>query len=220
MKRVDAEAGGRKSLPSWASRLASASAMAALLLLMGSAAKADVVPETFDVSGSLNTSLYPQAPLVPFMGKINVDFTNNFADDTVTSIQITVQGRPVFKLSPSLNLASSAIGLIGASNSSGDTLSLTFTTLNPGTWSGFNNGSIVDGEVIFGGLTGVLLGAEGVITRELSNPPIPDPLPSQNPPPSATVPELSTWTMMLVGLAGLGLAAKGRRALAFLGGRA
>jgi hypothetical protein len=38
-------------------------------------------------------------------------------------------------------------------------------------------------------------------------------------PPSVPVLELSTWTMMLVGLAGLGLAAKGRRALALLGGR-
>ena len=34
------------------------------------------------------------------------------------------------------------------------------------------------------------------------------------------VPELSTWAMLLLGLAGLGLAAKRRRALGFLGGKA
>jgi hypothetical protein len=213
MKQVNAEAGGRK-FPSGARRFASASAAAALLLLMGSAARANVVAETFDLSGSLNTLL---GPLVPFNGEINVDFTNGFADDTVTSIQITVQGRPVFNQSPSLNLAMSAIGVIGASNSSGDVLSLMFTTPNSGTWNGFDDGTIVSGEVVYGDLTGILLGATGVITRDPSGPVIIDTPP---PTPTATVPELSTWTMMLVGLAGLGLAAKGRRALAFLAGRA
>jgi hypothetical protein len=219
MKQVNAEAGGRK-FPSGARRFASASAAAALLLLMGSAARANVVAETFDLSGSLNTLL---GPLVPFNGEINVDFTNGFADDTVTSIQITVQGRPVFNQSPSLNLAMSAIGVIGASNSSGDVLSLMFTTPNSGTWNGFDDGTIVSGEVVYGDLTGILLGATGIITRESSNPPIFEPPPvidPPDPPPSVAVPELSTWMMMLVGLAGLGLAAKGRRALAFLAGRA
>jgi hypothetical protein len=62
-------------------------------------------------------------------------------------------------------------------------------------------------------------------------PPIIDPPPPiiDQPPPivdpptpitSAAVPELSTWAMMLLGLAGLGFAAKRRRALAFLKGKA
>jgi PEP-CTERM motif len=37
---------------------------------------------------------------------------------------------------------------------------------------------------------------------------------------SETVPEPSTWAMMLIGFAGLGLAAKGRRAIGFLVGKA
>lgn len=228
MKHIGAEVGGRKPFPSRVSRFASASAMAAFLLLMGSAAKADVVPETFDLSGNLNTVL---GALVPFLGTINVDFTNGFTDATVTSIEISVQGRVAFKQSPSLILATSAIGVIGASNSSGDSLTLIFTTPNAGTWNDFDDGQIVNGRVYFGGVTGILLGATGVITRDASNPPISDPPPdtgptdpppvigTPDPPPTVAVPEPSTWTMMLIGLAGLGMAAKGRRALAFLGRR-
>ena len=80
--------------------------------------------------------------------------------------------------------------------------------------------------MIFGGLNGMLVGAEGVLTRVAGPPIVPpavvDPPPLTDPPPitSAPVPELSTWAMMLVGLAGLGLAATSRRASAFLGGRA
>jgi hypothetical protein len=216
MKQIDAEAGGRKSFPWWANRLASASAAAAVLLLMGAGAKADVLA-TFTLSGSLGTLVGPK---VPFTGTIQLDIDNDFVHDTVQSFQIFVQGRPVFGQGGSVNLAMSNNGVIGASNGA-DVLSLTFATPNPGTWNGFgdgstvNDGSIVNGEVIFGGLSGILLGANGVIT---SNHPIiersvPDP-------PSETAPEPSTWTMMLVGLAGLGLAAKRRRALAFPGGQA
>jgi hypothetical protein len=220
MKQVDAKADGRQSFPSWERRIASASAAAALLLLTGAVAKADVI-ETFDLSGRLNTIF---GSPVPFTGAVNVDFTNDFAHNAVQSIEITIQGRPVFRQSPSLNLAMSAIGVVGASNSIGDVLSLTFTTPNPGTWNGFDDGSIVNGQVVFGGLTGMLFGATGVITRDTSDPAIftpPEP-PVINPPnpPSVPVPELSTWTMMLLGLAGLGLAAKNRRAFACLGGRA
>ena len=218
MKLVDAEAGGRKSFPSGATRLTSASAAVGLLLLMGSSAKADVTA-TFHLSGDLNIDFGPGS-LVPFYGTIKLDIHNDFVHDTVQSLQITVRGRPVFKQNSSVTLAMSDIGVIGASNPSGDTLSLTFTTPNPGTWNGFddgsivNDGSIVGGEVIFGGLTGILLGADGVMT---TNHPIVAP---SDPPSTPAIPEPSTWTMMLVGLAGLGLAAKRRRALAFLGGRA
>lgn len=218
MKQTDAKVGGRQSLPLWASRIASATA--ALLLLMGSGAKADVV-ETFHLSGDLNT--FFGAP-VAFTGTISLDFTNDFADDTVKSLQITVQGHPVFKQSASVVLSASTTGTIRASDSADDTLTLLFTTPLPGAWTGFNSGQIFFGDVVFGGLTGSLLGAGGVITRT-SGPAIIDPPPTviidpPPPAPTATVPELSTWTMMLVGFAGLGLAAKGRRALAFLGGRA
>ncbi|MGC2786648.1 MAG: hypothetical protein WA397_23000 [Roseiarcus sp.] len=217
MKQTDAEAGGRRSLLSWASRIASATA--ALLLLMGSGAKAGHL-ETFDLSGDLNT--FFGAP-VAFTGTVNLDFTNDFADDTVKSLQITVQGHPVFSLDPSLVLSASTTGTIRVSDSADDMLTLLFDTSSPGAWTGFNTGKIFFGDVVFGGLTGSLLGAGGVLTRT-SGAAIIDPPPTviidPPPPPTATVPELPTWAMMLVGLAGLGLAAKGRRALASLGGRA
>ena len=79
-------------------------------------------------------------------------------------------------------------------------------------------------------MPGVLLGATGKVTRDPSNPAILDPPPPIidppppviDPPPTtpAAVPELSSWAMMLLGLAGLGLAAKRRRALGFLGRKA
>ena len=217
MKQTDAEVGGRRSLLSWASRIASSTA--ALLLLMGSGAKADHL-ETFDLSGDLNTFF---GTPVAFTGTVNLDFTNDFADDTVKSIQITVQGHPVFTLNPSLVLSASTTGTIQVSDGANDMLTLLFDTPSPGAWTGFNTGKIFFGDVVFGGLTGSLLGAGGVLTRT-SGPAIIDPPPTviidPPPPPTAAVPELSTWTMMLVGLAGLGLAAKGRRASASLGGRA
>lgn len=214
MKQTDAEAGGRRSLPSWASRMASATA--AVLLLMASGAKADVI-ETFSLSGDLNT--FFGAP-VAFSGTINLDFTNDFAGDTVKSIQITVQGHPVFTLDPSVVLSASTTGTIRVSDSANDMLTLLFSTPSPGAWTGFDTGQIFFGDLVFGGLTGSLLGAGGVITRT-SGPAIIDPPPPvlvdpPPPPPSMAVPELSTWTMMLLGLAGLGLIARGRRALAFL----
>ena len=210
MKRIDAEAGGGASFRSAASRLASASAAAALLLLMGSGARADVI-ERFDLSGDINTF----GASAPFTGTINLDFTNNFADDTVQSLQIAVQGRPVFTQGASVVLSASTTGTVQASNSAGDTLTMLFITPEPGVWTGFDTGRIVFADLVFGGLTGSFFGADGVITR-VSGPAITG---SSNPP-SVPVPELSTWTMMLAGLAGLGLATKGRRALAFLGGRA
>ncbi len=114
-------------------------------------------------------------------------------------------------------LSASGTGTIRAADSANDMLTLLFTTPLPGGWTGFDTGigQFFFGDVVFGGLTGSLLGAQGVINR-VSGPAVPDP---PDPSRSATVPELSTWTMMLVGLAALGLA-KGRRALAFLGGRA
>lgn len=216
MRQFGAEAGGRKSLPSWARRLASTGA-AALLLLVGSAAKADVAA-TFHISGNLNTelALLRLGPLVPFTGTIQLDINDDFVHDTVKSFQITVEGH-VFRQSPSVHLAMSSLGVISASDSSGDALSLTFTTPNPGTWNDFDEGEISlisFGYVVFGGAGESLLGAKGDIT---STHPIIDP---PDPPPTESVPELSTWAMMLVGFAGLGLAAKGRHALAFLGGRA
>jgi MYXO-CTERM domain-containing protein len=220
MKQFDAEAGGRRSLPSWASRFAPISAVAALALIAASDAKADVV-ETFNLSGNFSSFF---GPLVPFTGTFDLDFSNDFTAETLTSVEISVQGRPVFNQSVSLSVTPS-FGIIGAANSAGDTLALWFAAPQSGTWAGFNTGEVSFGDVIFGGLTGLLLGATGEITRDLSDPVILDPPapPIIDPPPptaTATVPELSTWAMMLVGLAGLGLVAKRRRALGFLGRKA
>jgi hypothetical protein len=141
-----------------------ATVLAALALIAAPAAKADLV-ETFNLSGNFGSFF---GPPVAFTGAINLDFSSNFAEETLQSMTITVDGRPVFNLSPSLGLAISASqGIINESNSSGDMLSLTFATPSPGPWAGFNQEAIAGGQVIFGGVTGVLLGATGEVTRDL-----------------------------------------------------
>jgi hypothetical protein len=181
------------------------SAVAVLALIAASDAKADVL-ETFYLSGSFTIP----SP-VTFTGTINLDYTDDFAQETVTTIAITVSGRAVFQ-GHSLTFALSGNpAVVDASNGRGDVFALMFTTPQPGTFAGFNEGAIVGGQAIFGGLTGFLFGPTGVVTRDPSDRPI------LNPITSVPVAELSTWAMMLLGLAGLGLAASGRRALAFLG---
>jgi hypothetical protein len=224
MKQLGAKAGGQRSLPSWASRLASTSAVAALAVFAAPGAKADVV-ETFHLSGSFGNI---SGPLASFTGTVNLDFSNNFAEEITKSITISVQGRPTaFNQSASLSVSPS-VGIIEASNNAGDTLELWFAAPQSGKWAGFNTGNVSFGEVFFGNVPGVLLGATGKVTRDPSDkailaPPIivaPPPPPILDPPPTLAVPELSTWAMMLLGLAGLGLAAKRRRALRLLGGKA
>jgi len=214
MKQLDVEAGGRKSLPSWGGRLVSASAVAALALIAASSAKAAGDTETFTLSGSLGGPPFGGAP-VSFHGTFGLDFGDdfaNFADPSLESVDIKVNGRSLFDQGLSVS-----VGFIRASNSSHDVLSLWFTTPPPGTWAGFNAGKFSFGDVVVGGPTGSdVFGADGVITRT-SGPSIIDP---PDPPPALAVPELSTWAMMLLGLAGLALAAKRRRALGFLGGKA
>jgi hypothetical protein len=229
MKQSDFLAGGQSVFSLWTGRFTSASVLAALVLMAVPAAKADVV-ETFNLSGTVGSFFGSPAA---FTGTIKLDFSNDFTEDTLQSMTITVKGRPVFNQSPSLRLAMSASqGIISESNSSGDVLTLMFATPTTGAWAGFNQGTIAGGQVIFSGLTGLLLGANGVMTRDPSGPPILapvvdpppviDPPPLSDPPPitSAAVPELSTWAMMLLGLAGLGFAAKRQRAIDFLGGKA
>jgi hypothetical protein len=208
-----------------------------LALIAAPGAKAKVV-ETFHLSGSFGNI---SGPLVSFTGTVNLEFSNNFATETLKSITISVQGRPtVFNQSVSLSVSPS-VGIIDASNSAGDTLALWFAAPQSGTWAGFNSGDVSFGEVFFGNVPGVLLGATGKVKRDLSNPailaapildppppiidpppPIIDPPPPilDPPPPTLAVPELSTWAMLLLGLMGLGLAAQRRRALGFLGGKA
>jgi hypothetical protein len=208
-----------------------------LALIAAPGAKAKVV-ETFHLSGSFGNI---SGPLVSFTGTVNLEFSNNFATETLKSITISVQGRPtVFNQSVSLSVSPS-VGIIDASNSAGDTLALWFAAPQSGTWAGFNSGDVSFGEVLFGNVPGVLLGATGKVKRDLSNPailaapildppppiidpppPIIDPPPPllDPPPPTLAVPELSTWAMLLLGLMGLGLAAQRRRALGFLGGKA
>jgi hypothetical protein len=219
-----AEAGRRKLFSFLTSRLASAGMVASVALIAASGAKADVV-ETFNLSGSL-TSFFGAE--VAFYGTIDLDFSSDFSSETATSVNITVPGRADFTESPSAVLATSAKqAVIDAYNSSGDLLTLTFATPNPSSWAGFNTGMMSGGEVIFGGVTGFLFVTSGVVTRDSSDlailaPPLVDPPSLNDPPPGtpAAVPELSTWAMMLVGLGGLGLAAKRRRAFNVLSERA
>jgi hypothetical protein len=220
MKPSDSLAGGQALFSLWTSRFALATVLTALALIAAPAAKADVV-ETFNLIGNFNSFPFPSP--VAFLGTIDVDFSDNFATETVNSISINVDGRPVFNQSPAPQLvfATSNLAVIDASNSIGDTLTLAFATAQAASLAGFDEGAIDGGEVIFSGLVGVLLNPTGVVTRDPSGPVILDPPPVDPPdPPTLAVPELSTWAMMLIGLAGLGLAAKGRRALGFLRGRA
>jgi MYXO-CTERM domain-containing protein len=219
MKQVGAEADGRRSLPSWASRLVSASAVAALALIAAPGAKADVT-ETLNLMGDFGNFL---GPLTSFTGTVDLDFSNHFTMETLKSISISVKGH-TFNQNVSLSLLPS-VGIIGASDSAGDTLELSFVAPASGTWVGFTEGDVSFGDVAFSGAS-VLLGATGGVTRVgppiLAPPIIVDPPPIIGPgdPPAATAPELSTWAMMLIGLAGLGLVAKRRRALGLLGGKA
>jgi hypothetical protein len=195
-----------------------------LALIAAPGAKAKVV-ETFHLSGSFGNI---SGPLVSFTGTVNLEFSNN--DGTRHHER---SGSPTVQPSTSLSVSPS-VGIIEASNSAGDTLALWFAAPQSGTWAGFNSGDVSFGEVLFGNVPGVLLGATGKVKRDLSNPailaapildpppPIIDPPPPilDPPPPTLAVPELSTWAMLLLGLMGLGLAAQRRRALGFLGGKA
>ena len=155
----------------------------------------------------------------------------------IDQYQYSVKGHAdVFNQNVSLSLLPS-VGIIGASDSAGDTLELSFAAPASGAWIGFVEGDVSFGDVAFSGAS-VLLGATGTVTRvgppilprQIIDPPPPPPhiidLPPPPPiigpgdPPAATAPELSTWAMMLIGLAGLGLVAKRRRALGLLGGKA
>ena len=208
----------------------SASAVAALALIAAPGAKAAVVvSETLNLMGDFGNFL---GPLTPFTGTVDLDFGNNFATETLKSISISVKGHAdVFNQNVSLSLLPS-VGIIGASDSAGDTLELSFAAPASGTWVGFVEGDVSFGDVAFSGAS-VLLGATGSVTRVgppilpppiiIIDPPPPPPIigPGDPPdPPAVTAPELSTWAMMLIGLAGLGLVAKRRRALGFLGGKA
>jgi hypothetical protein len=219
MKNLVQRLAGQMTFSFLRSRLAKAGVGAALALMAVCGAKADIL-ETFDLSGNLNTAFSSFSPLVPFTGTIAADFSDTFAFEGVQSLQITVYGEPVFNQGASLVLAAST-GVIEVSNSSGESLTLMFTTPHPGTWDDFNEGAITSGQ-LFGEASGFLFGADGVLARvagpQVLSPPPPviDPPPLSDPSlPTVAVPELSTWAMMLLGLAGLGLAAKGRRAIGF-----
>jgi hypothetical protein len=194
------EVGGGKAPRSPAIRLASA----ALLLLMGSGAEADVV-KTFDLSGSF------QLPALTFTGTMNLDFTN----ETAESVEVTVNGLPAYNQSPSLRFATfTDEAVVDVFDSSGDMLTLDFAIPKLGTLAGFSGGV----NVIVGGLALFPSGTE--IPGFLFNPTGSMTLDPPGPVITASVPEPSTWVMMLLGFAGLGAAACGRRAIGFLTGRA
>ena len=188
------------SFPSWASRVASASAMAALALIAASVARADVV-KTFDLSGR------SEATGDTFAGTIDLDFT----DDTATSVHVTVDRSPVsaYAYNQILFLTFALSGspaVVEVSDNPGDVLTLFFTVPTPNTLAGFD-GSAIAAEGSFDDGTGFLFGATGVITPAFSDPP--------DPPDPPAAPEPSTWVMLLLGFIGLGFAAKRRRAIRF-----
>jgi hypothetical protein len=210
MKELNSEAGWRMGLSFLTSRLAKAGALAVFALIAAPGAKAGV-PEQFTLIGNLNTLYGVPSLYIPFTGTMDLDFSSNFDSYQYGTLYIHVNGR-----SPFTTVTSVTPGSIEASNGAGDRLTLLFDTFQLGTWDEFNTGKIFFGDVIFGGNTGSLFGAEAVITRDLADQAIDLTVPIT----SAAVPELSTWAMMLVGLAGLGLAAKRRRAFRFLSERA
>jgi MYXO-CTERM domain-containing protein len=217
------QSGGQRVLSFFTRRLPTAGAVAVLALIAASEAKSDVV-ETFNFSGYLKNLF--GGPALAFSGTLDLDFSNDFSKYAFESLDISVQGRSVFTQISSEPGLGASVASIYATNSAKDTLTLTFTTPDSGTWLGFNQGTITMGQLVFGTSNGFYFGAGGVVTRDSSDPPILAP-PPLDPPPlsdppgpvtSAVVPELSTWAMMLLGLAGLGLAAKRRRAIVFLAG--
>jgi PEP-CTERM motif len=205
MTESGGEVGGGKAPRSRAIRFASASAIAALAMIAASVAEADVV-RTFDLSGRF------QVPALTFTGTMNLDLTS----DTAESVDITVNGLPVYNQSPSLRFATfTAEAVVDVFDSSGEMLTLDFAIPKLGTLAGFNGGAIVGGLALFASGTeipGFLFNPTGLITRDPADPP--------DPVTAASVPEPSTWVMMLLGFAGLGAAACGRRAIGFLTGRA
>ena len=170
----------------------------AALLLVGSGAKADVV-ETFDLSGSF------QFPARTFMGAIDFDFSND--GWTAKSADVTVDGLPAYDQSPALRFAiSGSPAVVDVFDSTGDVLTLMFAVSPSGTLTTFKGGMIAGGEASFGnqtGVQGVLLYPTGSLTLGAV---------ASDPVPAASVPEASTWAMMLLGFVGLGLGAAARHA--------
>jgi PEP-CTERM motif len=194
---------GQKAPRLRAIRLGSASAIAALTLMATSVAEADIV-RLFDLSGTL------QIPVVTLTGTIDLDFTDN----TVESVDVTVEGLPAYNQSPSMRFGvSGSPAVVDVFNSSGDMLSLLFNIPNPRTLAGFDGGALIV-EGTFAGASGLpfMFGSNALITRDPGDPP--------DPATGASVPEPSTWALMLLGFAGLGAAEYGRRAIGFLARKA
>jgi hypothetical protein len=197
------------------SRLATLGAAAALALIATPGAKANVI-ETFHLSGHVGTTFGSK---LAFTGTMELDFSDDFTSYTPESLEIRVGGRSLFTKISSVAFGA-GVGSLYASNSTRDTLALTF---DADSWIGFDQATIVNGQLVFGTLNEFLFGASGTVSR-VSGPPIIDPPPPVIDPPvpvsSAAVPELSTWAMMLIGLAGLGFAARRRRRLSLPGEQA
>jgi hypothetical protein len=215
MKTSSSEAGWRMVFSFLTSRLATLGAAAALALIATPGAKANVI-ETFHLSGHVGTTFGSK---LAFAGTMELDFSDDFTSYTPESLEIRVGGRSLFTTISSVAFGA-GVGSLYASNSTRDTLALTF---DADSWIGFDQATIVNGQLVFGTLNQFLFGASGTVSR-VSGPPIIDPPPPVIDPPvpvsSAAVPELSTWAMMLIGLAGLGFAARRRGRLGLPGERA
>jgi hypothetical protein len=189
---------GKKGFSLSARKLMFAGGMASVLL-SASGARADVV-KTFDLNGDF------QFPAVrAFTGTLVFDFTH----DALDSLNIVVDGLPAYNLSPSLHFAGKE-AIVDAFDSSGDMLTLMFATSQAGSLKGFVSGAIFGGDAPISnqtGVIGVLINASGSVVL--------DPPSDPGVGAAGAVPETSTWAMMLLGLMGLGFAAKAKRGSGF-----
>jgi hypothetical protein len=169
----------------------------ALGVFAASGANADA--EMFTLEGLFNEGA--------FFGTMDLDLST----DTVTSIDIAVTGFPDFTEAgagpPAIMFLDDAdTAILSLFDNIGDFLDLEFTIPNRNTLAGFDGGEIFAGELTPARpAVSIPFGFGGIIAPASTLAPMPEP---------------TTWSMMLVGLAGLGLAAKRRRAMGSLAAKA
>jgi PEP-CTERM motif-containing protein len=172
------------------SRLVAGSLLAALVVFAVSGAQAAVVK--FDVFGQ-----FASPSLISFSGTLSLDLDTNKA----VSADVTVPGFAEFNdvSGPTFLGTKATLFVSNGSGSGSQILDLVFAVPTPFSFAGFNGGPLTGGEQGTGiRQSGIHI--EPIVTDLVSGSITP-------------VPEPTTWAMILLGFVGLGLAAKGRRAL-------